>query len=128
MQIAHLDNKVLWVQGYSGAELPAQQQRPLGVTEMGYPMYPPSLYRAISYASKLGVPMYITENGCPYLKDDSERTDWINGYLTEVQHNLSVLQREVLQNRLSMLKGQNNARNRSAEVELWRCQWVVLML
>ena len=52
---------------------------------MGYPMYPPSLYRAISYASKLGVPMYITENGCPYTKDTSERTDWINGYLTEVR-------------------------------------------
>ena len=63
---------------------------------MGYPMYPPSLYRSISYASKLGVPMYITENGCPYVADTSERTDWINGYLTEVATALAFLLRQWL--------------------------------
>ena len=29
------------------------------------PVYPPSLYRAVSYASTLGVPVYILENGMP---------------------------------------------------------------
>ena len=29
------------------------------LTDMGYPVYPPSLYRACSYASGLGVPVYI---------------------------------------------------------------------
>lgn len=51
---------------------------------MGYPMYPPSLYRAISYGSKLGVPMYITENGTPLTEDTSERSEWISGYLGQV--------------------------------------------
>lgn len=51
---------------------------------MGYPMYPPSLYRAISYASKLGVPMYITENGTPLTEDTEERSEWITGYLEQV--------------------------------------------
>lgn len=59
-------------------------------------MYPPSLYRSISYASKLGVPMYITENGCPYVADTSERTDWINGYLTEVATALAFFLRQWL--------------------------------
>lgn len=57
---------------------------PRGVTEMGYPMYPPSLYRSISYASKLGVPMYITENGTPLTEDTAERSEWITGYLEQV--------------------------------------------
>lgn len=29
------------------------------ITDMGYPLYPPSLYRACSYAAGLGVPVYI---------------------------------------------------------------------
>ena len=70
--------------GIVGLNCQPSSRGPRGTTEMGYPMYPPSLYRSISYASKLGVPMYITENGCPYVADTSERTDWINGYLTEV--------------------------------------------
>ena len=49
------------------------------------PVYPPSLYKAISYASTLGVPVYILENGMPSKEDDSRRSDWINGCLAEVQ-------------------------------------------
>lgn len=48
------------------------------------PVYPPSLYKAISYASTLGVPVYILENGMPAKEDDSRRSDWINGCLNEV--------------------------------------------
>ena len=48
------------------------------------PVYPPSLYKAISYASTLGVPVYILENGMPAKEDDSRRSDWINGCLSEV--------------------------------------------
>ena len=58
-----------------------------GLTDMGYPWYPPSLYRAISYASSLGVPVYVTENGIPSSEDDDCRTQWINGYLAQVQPN-----------------------------------------
>jgi len=49
------------------------------------PVYPPSLYKAISYASTLGVPVYILENGMPSKEDDSRRSDWINGCLAEVR-------------------------------------------
>ena len=49
------------------------------------PVYPPSLYKAISYASTLGVPVYILENGMPAKEDDNRRSDWINGYLNEVR-------------------------------------------
>ena len=48
------------------------------------PVYPPSLYRAVSYASTLGVPVYILENGMPAAKDDERRTEWIDGCLAEV--------------------------------------------
>jgi len=67
-----------------GLNLQPSSRGPRGVTEMGYPMYPPSLYRAISYGSKLGVPMYITENGTPLTEDTSERSEWISGYLGQV--------------------------------------------
>ena len=40
--------------------------------------------RAVAYASELGVPIYVTENGIPAKKDDGSREEWINGYLTEV--------------------------------------------
>ena len=81
--------------GIVGLTLQPSTRGPRGVTEMGYPMYPPSLYRAISYASKLGVPMYITENGTPLTKDTEERSEWITGYLEQVpsliMHATSVL-------------------------------------
>lgn len=67
-----------------GMNLQPSSRGPRGVTEMGYPMYPPSLYRAITYASKLGVPMYITENGTPLTEDTEERSEWITGYLEQV--------------------------------------------
>ncbi len=70
--------------GIVGLNLQPSSRGPRGVTEMGYPMYPPSLYRAISYGSKLGVPMYITENGTPLTEDTSERSEWISGYLGQV--------------------------------------------
>ena len=49
-----------------------------------YPVYPPSLYRAISYVSTLGVPIYIMENGIPAAKDDPSRKRWIVGCLQQV--------------------------------------------
>ena len=47
-------------------------------------MYPPSLYRAISYVSTLGVPIYIMENGIPAPPDDPSRKRWIVGCLQQV--------------------------------------------
>ena len=47
-------------------------------------MYPPSLYRAVSYVSTLGVPVYILENGMPAKEDDDRRTQWIDGCMAEV--------------------------------------------
>lgn len=70
--------------GIVGLNLQPSSRGPRGVTEMGYPMYPPSLFRAIHWASKLGVPMYITENGTPLTEDTSERSEWITGYLEQV--------------------------------------------
>lgn len=75
--------------GIMGLNLQPSSRGPWGVTEMGYPMYPPSLYRAITYGSKLGVPMYITENGTPLTEDTSERSEWINGYLGQVCYSAS---------------------------------------
>lgn len=49
-----------------------------------YPVYPPSLYRAISYVSTLGVPIYVMENGIPAAKDDPNRKRWIVGCLQQV--------------------------------------------
>ena len=54
---------------------------PEPVLDMGYPSYPPALYRAISYASSLGVPVYVTENGMPSAEEDGGRSKWIEGYL-----------------------------------------------
>ena len=48
------------------------------------PVYPPSLYRAVSYVSTLGVPVYILENGMPSKQDDERRTEWIDGCMAEV--------------------------------------------
>lgn len=80
----HIVSSVMMCRGIVGLNLQPSSRGPRGVTEMGYPMYPPSLYRAISYGSKLGVPMYITENGTPLTEDTSERSEWISGYLGQV--------------------------------------------
>ncbi|KAL3135656.1 hypothetical protein ABBQ38_006135 [Trebouxia sp. C0009 RCD-2024] len=74
-----------YARGIVGLNLQPSSRGPRGVTEMGYPMYPPSLFRAIHWASKLGVPMYITENGTPLTEDTSERSEWITGYLEQVE-------------------------------------------
>jgi len=55
------------------------------LTTMDYPVYPPSLYRSISYASTLGVPIYIMENGIPGPPDDPKRKEWIVGCLNMVK-------------------------------------------
>ncbi len=52
--------------------------------EYADPVYPPSLYRAVSYVSTLGVPVYILENGMPAKEDDERRTEWIDGCMAEV--------------------------------------------
>lgn len=56
------------------------------------PVYPPSLYRAVSYASTLGVPVYILENGMPCAQDDDRRKDWIDGCLAEARTPSSAVQ------------------------------------
>ena len=53
-------------------------------------MYPPSLYRAVSYVSTLGVPVYILENGMPAKQDDERRTEWIDGCMAEVFAQLDI--------------------------------------
>ena len=44
-----------------------------------------ALHRSISYASTLGLPIYITENGIPAAADDPNRAKWINGCLDVVR-------------------------------------------
>lgn len=60
-----------------------------GMTDMDYPVYPPSLYRSISYASTLELPIYIMENGIPGTKDDPKRKEWIDGCLEMVKKAIS---------------------------------------
>ncbi|KAA6427060.1 MAG: beta-glucosidase [Trebouxia sp. A1-2] len=55
------------------------------LSDMGYPIDPHSLYKAIGWASQLKVPMYVMENGGPFDKDDTRRTKWINGALEQVK-------------------------------------------
>ncbi|KAK9840609.1 hypothetical protein WJX81_004313 [Elliptochloris bilobata] len=74
-----------YARGVIGLNLAPTNKGPKGLADMGYPVYPPSLYKAISYASTLGVPVYILENGMPCKEDDSRRSDWINGCLNEVR-------------------------------------------
>jgi beta-glucosidase len=50
---------------------------------MDYASYPEGLYRAIQRVSKLGVPIYITENGIADAKDD-RRAQFISQYLYTV--------------------------------------------
>ena len=45
----------------------------------------PVTCRSISYASTLGLPVYITENGIPAAADDPNRAKWINGCLDVVR-------------------------------------------
>lgn len=42
------------------------------------------MHRSISYASTLGKPVYIMENGIPGAADDENRAKWINGCLEMV--------------------------------------------
>ena len=48
------------------------------------PVYPPALYTGIACAAELGLPIYVTENGCPDHLDDERRTLWIHGYINQV--------------------------------------------
>ena len=54
------------------------------LADMGYPIDPHSLYKAIGWASQLEIPMYVMENGAPFDKDDTRRTEWINSALEQV--------------------------------------------
>lgn len=54
------------------------------MADFDWPIYPPSLYTSIACVGQLGVPIYITENGCPDHLDDDRRPMWINGYLSQV--------------------------------------------
>lgn len=53
------------------------------MTDMPYRAYPQGLYEMIHEASTLGVPMYVTENGCPDIKD-THREEWIQTHLYAV--------------------------------------------
>lgn len=57
-------------------------------TDMDYASYPEGFYRAIKSASRLGVPIYITENGIADEKDD-RRELFINQYLYAVSKALA---------------------------------------
>lgn len=59
------------------------------LADMGYPVDPHSLYKAIAWASQLEVPMYVMENGAPFDKDDTRRTEWINSALEQVMLDLA---------------------------------------
>lgn len=71
--------------GVVNALLVPDKKGPGKIADMGYQIYPPSIYRAVAYASELGVPIYVTENGIPSKKDDDSRREWIDGYLTELE-------------------------------------------
>lgn len=64
---------------------PDSKRHGADLTDMDYPVYPPSLYRSISYASTLGLPIYVMENGIPGTKDDPKRKEWIDGCLKMVK-------------------------------------------
>jgi beta-glucosidase len=49
-------------------------------TDMGWPIYPEGIYRAIKKVSEFGVPIIVTENGIADAKD-SRRADFIKRYL-----------------------------------------------
>ncbi|CAL5224317.1 g6984 [Coccomyxa viridis] len=74
-----------YARGVVGFALNPTSKGPKGIADMGYPVYPPSLYRAVSYVSTLGVPVYILENGMPAKEDDERRTEWIDGCMAEVE-------------------------------------------
>jgi beta-glucosidase len=67
---------------------PAQVAFPTGtpgeiMTDMPFPVSPESFYDGILAMGLLGVPLYITENGCPDTTD-TYRPDYIRGYLAQV--------------------------------------------
>ncbi|KAK9814269.1 hypothetical protein WJX72_003165 [[Myrmecia] bisecta] len=74
-----------YARGIVSWTLQPSNKGPKGIADMGYPVYPPSLYRSITYASQLGVPVYVMENGMPSEEDDERREEWINGCLGEVE-------------------------------------------
>lgn len=57
-------------------------------TDMDYAMYPEGFYRAIKTVGKLGVPIYITENGLADARDD-KRQQFISRYLYSVSKAIS---------------------------------------
>jgi beta-glucosidase len=57
-------------------------------TDMPYGIYAEGLLRAIATVSKLGVPIYITENGISDVKDDGRRDLYIKRYLYVVSQAL----------------------------------------
>lgn len=54
------------------------------MADFDWPICPSALYASIACVGKLGVPIYITENGCPDRMDDERRPMWIDGYLGAV--------------------------------------------
>ena len=63
---------------------PSSKVNKVLMADMGYPIDPHSLYKAIAWSSQLGLPMYVMENGAPFDKDDTRRTEWINCALEQV--------------------------------------------
>lgn len=52
-------------------------------TDMGYEVYPEGLRKAVEQVSKLGVPIYITENGIS-TDDDSKRQKFLKSHLGKI--------------------------------------------
>ncbi len=53
------------------------------VTQMGWAVYPDGLRRVLHRASRVGLPIYLTENGIA-TEDDDERIDYLESHLRAV--------------------------------------------
>ena len=58
------------------------------MTDMPFAVYPEGLYLALRDLESFNKPIYITENGCPDLKDN-RREMWIEGYLAAMHKAIS---------------------------------------
>ena len=61
------------------------------MTDMGYPVYAEGFYRALKTISKMGIPIYVTENGLADY-NDTIRTIFINRYLYAMNKALKDMQ------------------------------------
>ncbi len=55
---------------------------------LGWEIYPQGLYRVLTYCSRFGLPLYVTENGTTEL-DDADRTSYIASHLEATHRAIS---------------------------------------